>query len=309
MAFGKRREDFFIMRGILLLWLIGAVFCCGPFTGMATAAGAMDYPLTDRPDFSLGLGIDYATGDYGTGSDSDFVSVPLYLDLYPTARLDLELIVPYVYQRLEDGGMTTVLYHSQGSYAAGSAARKRAGRNGSGGKGHEADETDTTRHHTSESGLGDVTLTAGYIVVEEGPAIPQVRPTVYLKVPTADEDRGLGTGEFDFGPGLTLCKWLGDWYLFAEGQYVAQGDSSRYDTKDYFNYNGGVGYQLSENFHGALQARGATAPVEGADESLEGRFKWIWRLASDVSLEGYVGTGLNDNSADFSSSLAVFFDF
>lgn len=262
--------------------------------------------------FSLGLGVDYETGDYGTGSDSDFISVPLYIDAYPSERLDFELIVPFIYQRVEDDSVTTVIYRTQGGGYAGSAVRNRAGQNDTAGDGNgssETSETTTTKHHTSESDLGDITLTAGYIIVEEGLAIPQVRPTFYLKFPTADKDKGLGTGEFDYGPGLTLVKWLGNWHLFAEGQYVVQGDSSLYDTKDYFNYNGGVGYQFGENFYSAVQMLGATAPAEGADASLEGRLKVIWRMMSDVSLEGYVGTGLNENSADFSSSIAVFFDF
>ena len=66
---------------------------------------------------------------------------------------------------------------------------------------------------------------------------------------------------------------------------------------------------MSESFYGALQARGATAPAEGAEEALEGQLKGVWRLAPDISLEGYVGAGLADGSADFSTSLAVFFDF
>lgn len=286
------------------------LFCFGLFPSLLSAAGPVDYMPMVRSAFSLGVGIDYETGDYGTGSDSDFVSVPLYLDFYPTKRLDLELIIPYVYQRLEAGDVTTVIYRTQGGYV-GSAVRKRAGQNeaGNGGGGSPQAGEKRTGGHSSESGLGDITLTVGYIVVEEGSSMPQVRPTFYLKFPTADEDKGLGTGEFDFGPGLTLSKWFSDWHLFAEGQYVLQGDSSLYDAKDYFSYNGGLGYQFGENLYTALQIRGATAAAEGADDFQEGRLKGIWRIATDVSLEAYVGTGLNDAGADFSSSIAVFFDF
>ncbi|OHB33446.1 MAG: hypothetical protein A2X84_08425 [Desulfuromonadaceae bacterium GWC2_58_13] len=280
-----------------------AFFCCGLFAGSTLAASSTEYLLTDRPDFSLGIGFDYETGDYGTDSNSDFISVPLYLDVYPSDRLDLELIVPYVYLRTEDEGVATVLYRTPSGYT-GSAVR---GRNRT--TTETDDSTVSTNNHTSESGLGDITLTAGYIVVKESQTTPQVRPTLYLKFPTADEDKGLGTGEFDYGPGLTLSKWLGDWHLFAEGLYVVQGDSGLYETKDYFSYNGGVGHQFNEKVYGAVQVLGATAPADGADDSLEGQLKWVWRLAPDIALEGYFGTGFSDGSADFSSSVAVFFDF
>jgi Putative MetA-pathway of phenol degradation len=316
-VFIEHRQELFVMNRIFLPGFV-AFFCCGMYTGSVIAADSMEYLPAARPDFSLGLGFDYETGDYG--SDSDFISVPLYLDIYPTERFDLELIVPYVYQRLEDDGVTTVWYRTQGGYVGSEVRTQGNGQNGAtangnGNNGNNSDsltdtsETVTTGRHTSESGLGDISLTAGYVLVEESQTTPQVRPTLYLKFPTADEDKGLGSGEFDFGPGLTLYKWLDDWHFFAEGLYVFQGDSGLYETKDYFSYNAGVGHQFSENLYGAVQVRGATAPAEGAEQSLEGRFKVVWRMASDISLEGYVGTGLSGASADFSSSLAVFFDF
>jgi hypothetical protein len=290
-----------------LVFCSAAVFCFGLLVQAAPAADSTEYLLAERPAFSLGLGFDYETGDYGTGSDSDFLAVPLYLDLYPSDRLDFELIVPYVYLRTEDAGATTVFYRTSGGYASG-AARGR-NRPASGTDSTTTSETATSSGHASESGLGDITLTAGYILIEESRTLPQVRPSLYFKFPTADEDKGLGTGEFDYGPGLALGKWLGDWHLFAEGLFVVQGDSELYRTKDYFSFEGGIGHQFSANLYGAVQIRGATAPADGADDSLEGRIRGIWRLAPAIALEGYLGTGLNDGGADLTSSIAVFFDF
>jgi len=288
------------------LWVFccTAWFCCSLFGGSALATGSMEYQQAERPDFSLGIGFDYETGDYGTGSDSDFISVPFYLDLYPTDRLDFELIVPYVYLRTEDDGGAVVYRTSGGA----SVVRGRSRGTTSSDSSTETSET-TSGGHNSESGLGDITLTAGYVLVEESESTPQIRPTFYLKFPTADEDKGLGTGEFDYGPGVTLSKWQGDWHLFAEGLYVFQGDSSLYETKDYFSYNGGIGRQINDSLYGAVLLQGATAPADGADAALEGRVKGVWQMAPKVALEAYLGAGLSDGSPDFSSSLAVFFDF
>lgn len=281
-----------------------ALLSCWGVSGRSTPAAELPghQPL-ERPGFSIGLGLDYESGDYGSDSRSQFLSVPLYLDFYPTDRLDFELVLPYLYQRLEADGAASILYRTQGG---GGVGARRGGQTGT-----TAASTTVVSNNgrSSESGLGDITLTAGYILLEDGPGALQLRPTLYLKFPTADQDQGLGTGEFDFGPGLTLSKWLGDWQLFAEGSYVLQGESQLYATKDYSAYSGGLGRQLSENVYGALQLRGATAPAEGAEDSLDGRVKGVWRLAPKVALEGYLGTGLSGASADLSSSLAVFFDF
>lgn len=288
----------------ILSTALAALMILAASAGSTWASDPTEYRMADRPLFSLGIGLDYETGDYGTGSDSDFVSVPLYIDFYPSERLDFELIIPYVYQSLEDGDVSTVVYRTSGGSAAGAVRGKRAAASSG-----STTTTATKSRDSSESGLGDITLTAGYVLVAERSGTPQIRPTFYLKFPTADEDKGLGTGEFDYGPGLTVAKWLGDWHLFAEGVYVVQGDSDLYDSKDYFRYSGGLGYLLNDGLYGAVQAVGATAPADGADEALEGRLKLVWRPVVDVAFEAYVGAGLSDNSADFTSSLAVFFDF
>ena len=54
---------------------------------------------------------------------------------------------------------------------------------------------------------------------------PILRPTLYVKFPTTDENKGFGTGKLDFGAGVALSKWLGNWQPFAEGRYIVQGAS------------------------------------------------------------------------------------
>lgn len=60
------------------------------------------------------------------------------------------------------------------------------------------------------SGLGDITISAGYAALEEG-SFPRIRLEAFMKLPTADSDEGLGSGSFDWGPGISFSKWL--WQL------------------------------------------------------------------------------------------------
>jgi len=50
-------------------------------------------------------------------------------------------------------------------------------------------------------------------VIEEGHLAPLVALTGRIKIPMADADRGLGTGEFDEGVGGELTKTLGGRWL------------------------------------------------------------------------------------------------
>ena len=59
-------------------------------------------------------------------------------------------------------------------------------------------------------GLGDTVLTAKYNVVEEEGSLPNFSLRGALKFPTADSDKLLGSGEYDFGLGLLMDKKWGE---------------------------------------------------------------------------------------------------
>src|SRR5207253_10138294 len=51
-------------------------------------------------------------------------------------------------------------------------------------------------------------LKVSYAILEEKALIPEIAPYVTIKFPTADENRGLGTGEYDETIGVDLSKRL-----------------------------------------------------------------------------------------------------
>ena len=264
--------------------------------------------VADAGDFtvSTGLGVEFATGDYGTGITTDSVTIPLTIDVYPTKRLEFELIIPFLYQ---SNSFTT------------SAGGVRFGRNGSGGilfgKGANGNGAggafaaaifsgDANR---SQSGLGNISLKSGYIVLEEGAVAPQVKPILYVEFPTADRDKGLGTGEFVTGLGVAVDKWFGSWQAYLEGIYNFQGSSDLYALKDFFSYEAGLGYQITDRFLSNLALLGATKPVEGASDLLEARVKLAYRLSAKSRIEGYLAAGLTNGSPDFGTGVAAFYAF
>ena len=131
----------------------------------------------DEPRLSLSTSVDYSVGDYGTGKDTALVYVPFTLGVRPFDHFWLNLTVPYLYQT----GQNIVL-------TGGGVAVKGKKSNG---------KLTQPATSTTESGLGDVLAKASLIVIEEKEFIPEITPYFKVKFPTADEDRGLGTGEFD----------------------------------------------------------------------------------------------------------------
>ncbi|TFG92183.1 MAG: hypothetical protein E4H15_04275, partial [Syntrophobacterales bacterium] len=183
------------------------------------------------------------------------------------------------------------------------------GANGNGAGGSLAGIILASDENRSQSGLGNISLKSGYVILEEGAVAPQVKPILYVEFPTADRDKGLGTGEFVTGLGVAVDKWFGNWQAYLEGSYNFQGSSDMYALKDFFCYEAGLGYQVTGRFLANLALLGATKPVEGASDLLEARVKLAYRLSAKSRIEGYLAAGLTDGSPDFGTGVAAFYTF
>jgi hypothetical protein len=252
--------------------------------------------------FSLGLGFEFASGDYGTDLTTDSYRIPLTVNYFPSDRIDLSLEIPYVHQStgttVSLGGMRFPgdFDTDDSGMGGGGGGMNGGGMMGDGFGGGGTAQSDRT---DSQSGLGDITLTAGLTVVKESAAIPLVRPIAYVKFPTADEDKGLGTGELDYGGGLSLAKWFGSWSAYAEGMYVLPGSSSDFDPDNYWTWLGSLGYRFTDHLISGLALSGATAAFDGAPDALEAKARVTYWTSERASLGGYVSKGLSDGSPDY----------
>lgn len=248
---------------------------------------------------SLGLGFEFATGDYGTDDTTDSYKIPLMVNYYPTDRLSFELEIPYIYQSNSTtvtlGGMRFPAHEEEGG--------------GQHGTGHGSTGTTSVDLSDSQSGLGDITLTTSYIVLEEQEKFPLVRPLLYAKFPTADEDDGLGTGEFDYGGGLGLAKWFGKWSTYLEGMYILPGSSGDFDPDNYWTYLVSASYRLTDNLRPGVSLSGGTAAFDGVSDPLLAKLRLSYWASERASLGGYLATGLSDGSPDFGTGIFGFVSF
>lgn len=259
------------------------------------------------PKLGVEIGFDFASGDYGTDTTTDSYSIPLKIRYAPVPHLDFELTIPYIYQSnsttLYAGGIRYNVMPRQMSTASAASAKTQA--MGPGGTGTTVGYD--TNH--SASGLGDITLTGGYILVPESADVPQIRPLVYVKFPTADKNEGLGTGEFDFGGGLSLSKWVGPWNLYGEGRYITQGSNDALGLKDYVTYEGDLGYAISRYLFPQVVIWGASAPADNSSSLLEAKLVLNYRWSPVAGGSVYVLKGLATGSPDYGLGLSFFRNF
>src|SRR2546428_4876406 len=179
----------------------------------------------DHPRVSWSTSVNYSVGDYGTGKDTKIVDIPFTLGVSPLDRLWLSLTVPYIRQTTQNAVST----------GGGVAARNEKS------KGKLAPPATAT----TQEGVGDVLLRGAYVVVKEGDVVPEVTPYLKIKFPTADSDRGLGTGEFDETVGVGLAKRLVErLFGYLSLSYTFIGDPPGSELRDSFGWSIGAAYAV-----------------------------------------------------------------
>ena len=272
---------------VCLVILLGAV---------AARAENSEHRLVQGVSFAAGIGAEVSHGDYGSNADATVVTLPVLLAVNPTEAVDLTLELPMVFLTSKSGSGVVVT------------------QSGGGGRGRRPSSTTTTATSTvtttaTEAGLGDISLSAGWTVLADGEQTPKIRPTLYLKAPTGDKDRGLGTGTFEGGPGVSVSKWLGDIQLFAEGAYIFQDSTSDYQGKNYISYSAGGGVQATDRLFVSLYAKGSSTRVDGGTAPVEGRVKLNFLQSRRMSWELYALAGFTDASPAAGGGMLLMYQF
>jgi hypothetical protein len=151
----------------------------------------------------------------------------------------------------------------------------------------------------AERGVGDLVLS----VTRELPAmsnkIPFIDFTVDLKLPSADEARGLGTGRPEAGVQLDLYQNLGSATLFAAVGYRYRHRSPVFEgLKDSINLSLGISRLISERWQSGLIYDFRQAASSFSGETHEVLPYLSWTPSQQWSLMIYIVKGFTDDSAD-----------
>jgi len=224
--------------------------------------------------FSLGAGLHYSEGNYGTSEETRITSFAL------TGRYDrdpwiFKLTVPYLYL---SGGQQVV---------PGIGAVNRS------------------RGTSSASGMGDLVAAATYNAHYDRASMLGIDLTGKVKLGTADERKGLGTGENDFSFGADLYKSIDRMTLFAGLGYTLFGDPPGFRLNDGFYWSLGASWKLPprESVGVSLDGRQAIAPGSGDQRELIGY--WSRALDSAWKAQAYFLVGLANGSPDWGGGLTL----
>ncbi len=241
---------------------ISFLFCLSPFALAQT---------NSELQHTLSLASYYSTGGYGERSDTDILYFPVSYSL-AKGKWAAQLTVPHL--RVE--GIGNVLVN------IGGVKRAVAG---------------TERER--DSGLGDSTLAITYQMEPFSSTSPFIDLRLDVKIPTADRDRGLGTGEMDYNAQVDISQNYGSSVLFATIGYTFRGKTDFYTAlEDSIYMQLGVARPLTHRWNMGV-FYDFREPASTFSPEIHEIVPYLsWQISDSWSFTGLAAFGFTDASAE-----------
>ena len=265
-----------------------AVMCLlGTFSGLAVAQERQRPERRDQPSgrdhFQLKVGAGYDQGDFGTSDTTHSFFLPVTLR-YLGDRFDVGMTGSLIY--LDTASRVVVV-----DGLPTPAERQR---------------------RTSDTGFGDLIFRGRYYAFDdpgvESP-LPAVAPFLKIKAPTADESKGLGTGEWDVAFGVEVDKRFREFFLLGDASYTVVGDPPGQSFRNRPAASIGIGRYVQPDLAVIALLDWRRSLVRGRDDALELVGLVQLRLSPTLIVTPNAFVGLTDGSPDFGLGAEVSWRF
>ncbi len=247
--------------------------------GLAASAFALPSAPAAAEDYvQVGTGIDYSSGDYGNAQDTKILSVPFSLKVKKDAFF-VRASLPYLHLK------------GPGSVVGGDGGPIPGGTPGA---------------VTSNDGIGDLSLSAGYTLDLTDSTYFDIIGRV--KIPTASESKNLGTGTTDFTAEGAITHQFGELSLSARGGRRFNGSSTRFPLRDVWQAGAGAYYQAGDIMLG-LDYDWREASLSTASDRSEVTGSVTYKVTPAVRIQGYGYTGFTDGSPNAGGGLQLLYRF
>ncbi len=154
---------------------------------------------------------------------------------------------------------------------------------------------------TVDLGLGDLYVTGGLDLVEMTGTRPNLQLTGSVKVPLANENKGFGTGEWDFGAGLSISSLIKGLFLAGEASYWTFGDMPDLEFNDVISYSFSIGKSFSGGRKGLMASvYGYTDTYEDIAGPIQVALGFNYLTGSGSGLTASAAMGLTESAPDLS---------
>jgi hypothetical protein len=242
---------------------------------MALAILAIVTPAWAEVTGSLTTGVDYTTGEYGGTTSTDVLYIPV------TGKIEFDtlffkLTVPYI-SVTSDG--TAVI------------------------KGMGRIRTTTSTKTTTQSGLGDIIASAGYIFFENKNWLLDIAGNI--KFGTADANKNLGTGENDYSAQIDGFYTVNKTTPFATVGYKIVGAPAGVDVNNIVYTTVGVSQKYTDKTRFGAMLDAAQSSSELSPGTRELSVFTSHTVSNTLKTQVSLMKGLSDSSPDFGGSLML----
>jgi len=267
---------------------------------LVAAAAITGSALYAQSSTTLSIGGTYSEGDFGTQNTTKTYYVPV-VAAYQNGMFSASVTVPYL-QIDSEGSFTW----TSGGAVPISPAKPGDFNNQTSGNFdpfNPPSGTTTTQTKTQTSGLGDVILNMGYTFVPANGLY--LKTSALMKVATADDKKGLGTGEHDYSAQLDLYKIIGKGYVFVSGGYTLTGDSDITEYNDVWYASTALGYNVSNTLSAGVNYSYRQALFDTVDDTQSVSPYLSYKISKGFKVDLSYAHGLSDASADNSYTLTL----
>jgi hypothetical protein len=243
--------------------------------------------LVEEIESSLTTGLEYQRGDYGTSDTTTVWSIPVNYS-YRHRQYGLSVSIPFLFA--DSTGDEIIVSGKMGK-------RKRQ------------TTTTTTTTGRSSSGIGDIVLSGTYYFPPDYQRGLSYRATGIVKLGTADESKGLGTGETDVAIEAGAFKDLDEYRMAFTLGYEINGNSSEFDYNDVLYGSIGLTKQLARKRQagGVLYMSEALTPSGDTPVKISGFYSHP--LSKTRITRVFLTKGLTDGSPDIAIGGLIQFYF
>ncbi len=245
-------------------------------------AGISQGQTAEAGSTSIITGIDFSQGDYGDAETTEMLYLPLTIK-YSHFPWTAKVTIPW----LSITGPESV--------TAGSGTVLARG--------------DSDGAVATDSGIGDTTISLGFALdtLWQAAGSTYVDLTGKIKIPTADAEARLGTGETDYQLLLDVAKVFDTVTPFVTLGYKWMGDTAETDYNNVFSLSLGADKKLTQNYSAGLIHDWMQAVTDNADPRRELMGYLNWRTTPKLSINLYGVLGFSDASPDQSIGLQFVF--
>jgi hypothetical protein len=241
----------------------------------ALALFAIAVPAWAQATGSLTTGFDYSTGKYGGTTSTSVLYIPV------TGKIEFDdlffkLTVPYI--SVTSAG--TPVIRGMGPF-----------------------KTSTSTKTTTQSGLGDIIATAGYIFFENDSLMLDVAGNI--KFGTADAEKNLGTGENDYSAQLDAYYTVHKTTLFATAGYKVIGAPAGITVNNIAYGTLGASQKTGETSSAGLMLDAAQSSNALSPGTRELSVFVANKISSTLKIQANLMKGFSDSSPEYGGGLML----